>query len=70
MSVTRIATVPPVAESAATGKVAALFDDIKQLKVSIFNEVRKFADANRIRTYLEVDFIQICEDIIKNLSAR
>ena len=46
------------------------FSDFKQLKTVIFNTLRKFSDANRLRSYLEVDFIQICEDVIKNLSAR
>jgi AhpD family alkylhydroperoxidase len=32
MSVDRIATVRPVAEAEATGRVAAIFDDIKQTK--------------------------------------
>lgn len=44
--------------------------ELKQFKASIFKKLRQFSDANRIRSYLEVDFIQICEDVIKNLSAR
>lgn len=46
------------------------YRELKQFKTSIFKKLRQFSDANRIRTYLEVDFIQIYEDVIKNLSAR
>lgn len=45
-------------------------EELKKFKFSIFGKLRQFSDANRIRSYLEVDFIQIYEDVIKHLSAR
>lgn len=46
------------------------YAEVRQFKASIFKKLRQYSDANRIRSYLEVNFIQICEDVIKNLSAR
>lgn len=39
-------------------------------KLAVYKKIRLFEDANRIRSYLNTDFSQIYEDVIRHLSTR
>jgi hypothetical protein len=44
--------------------------EYSDIKMAIFNKLRRFEDTNLICSYLNVDFNQIYEDVIRQLSAR
>lgn len=44
--------------------------EYKCFKLAILDKLRTFEDTNRICDYLNVDFTQIYEDVIRHLSAR
>jgi len=44
--------------------------EFSDIKMAVFNKLRQFEDTNRICSYLNVDFNQIYEDVIRQLSAR
>ena len=48
------------------------FDEIQysKYKLSVYKKIRLFEDTNRIRSYLNTDFSQIYEDVIRHLSTR
>lgn len=45
-------------------------DNNNTFKLSIFEKLRQFEDTNRICEYLNANFSQIYDDVIRHLSAR
>jgi hypothetical protein len=43
---------------------------LSKFKFVIYEKIRVFEDTNRIREYLDADFSQIYEDVIRHLSTR
>lgn len=42
----------------------------EEFKLAVFQKLRQFEDTNRICSYLNADFAQIYEDVIRQLSIR
>lgn len=45
-------------------------EDYSNFKISILDKLNQFEDTNRLCDYLNVDFNQIYEDVVRHLSTR